>query len=98
MHNFDPQDKVTFEMSVEIGKLKNDLDDVWLMLHNMTEKKIELENNNNKIIQFYEEEIFALKEKNSELKKAIGAMLTQFGMDEDAENKATFEQARIALT
>lgn len=31
------------------------------------------------------------------LKSALNAMLTQFGMDEDEWNKATFDQARKAL-
>lgn len=33
----------------------------------------------------------------AELKKALGAMLTEMGMDEDEHNKPTFNQARMAL-
>ena len=66
-YDFDPQDKVTFEMSLKIDKLKKELDDVWNMMHVTTEKNTELENNNEKIIHFYEESEFALKEKLVEL-------------------------------
>lgn len=39
----------------------------------------------------------ALKPAETALRSALGAMLTQFGMDEDEWNKPTFNQARAAL-
>jgi hypothetical protein len=67
--NFDPQDKVTFEMSLEIDRLKKELDEVWNMMHVETEKNTKLESDQEKIIQFYEETEFALKEKLVEVSR-----------------------------
>ena len=41
--------------------------------------------------------ITGLKAEIAELRKALGAMLTEMGMDEDEHNKPTFNQARRAL-
>ena len=38
-----------------------------------------------------------MQERNTALTSALNAMLTQFGMDEDEWNIATFKQARKAL-
>jgi len=38
-----------------------------------------------------------MQERNTTLTSALNAMLTQFGMDEDEWNAATFKQARKAL-
>ena len=43
-------------------------------------------------------EAIRLREHLAECKKALSAMLTHMGMDEDEWNKPTFDQARKALT
>jgi len=63
----DPQDEDNFKKSCLIVNLEKNIDVLWVMLHESDSKKEELEKNQEKIIQFYEESEFALKEKLVEL-------------------------------
>ena len=50
-----------------------------------------------KQIRLKGDEVKHLQKEIAELRKALGAMLTEMGMDEDEHNKPTFNQARRAL-